>query len=133
MTCYFSCSSSVNISLTLIANTFEIFKARTVDGVYLSVSIELMVCLETFTLSARSCLILSLLSIRISKINLSRIRFGFLIYFAKKTVVNICLLLFKVINIVLKIILIYFNIIYLHCGSYCSTTRIFKNKVSITC
>ncbi len=58
MLSYFSCSSSINISFTQKANTFEIFYAITVQGVYLSVSIKCKVCLETFTLLAKSCFLL---------------------------------------------------------------------------
>src|SRR6185437_910246 len=45
-------SSNKNISSTLVLNTAAIFNTRIPDGIYFPISIELMVCLETFTLSA---------------------------------------------------------------------------------
>ena len=45
----------LHISSTDLVNILEIFNDRMVDGTYFPVSIENMVCLETFNKSPNSC------------------------------------------------------------------------------
>jgi hypothetical protein len=73
-------SSNQKSSFTVLANTPESFKASSVEGMYLPVSNDMMVCLLTLTNSAnsawdkansaRSCLILFFISQQASKVNM---------------------------------------------------------------